>query len=63
MRRLCRNFTLRIFISVANVSKIGKQNVNLFVLSVIAHMYRMKLTTYDDGLSYRWLEAYGGVLC
>ena len=36
---LCRNFTLRIFLSVANVSKIQKQNVNLFVLSVIAHMF------------------------
>ena len=25
-------------------------------------MYTMKLITYDDGLSYRWLETCGGVL-
>ena len=59
---LCRSFTLRIFLSVANVSKIQKQNVNLFVLSVIAHMFTMKLITYADRLSYRWLETYGGLL-
>ena len=45
---LCRNFTLHIFLSVANVSKIQKQNVNLFVLSVIAHMFTMKFITYAD---------------
>ena len=75
---LCRNFTLHIFLSVANVSKIRKQNVNLFVLanvskirkqnvnlfvlSLIAHMFTMKLITYADGLSYRRLETYGGIL-
>ena len=31
-------------------------------LCVIAHMYTMKLIMYGDGLSYRWLETYGGVL-
>ena len=65
MRRLCCNFTLRIFLSVANVSKIRKQNVILFVLSVIAHMFTMTLIaliTYADEISYRWLEMYGGVL-
>ena len=25
-------------------------------------MYTLKLITYDDGPSYRWLETYGGVL-
>ena len=25
-------------------------------------MYTMKLITYGDRLSYRWLETYGGVL-
>ena len=50
------------FLSVANVSKIRKQNVNLFVLSVIAHIFTMKLITYADELSYRWLETYGGLL-
>ena len=59
---LCHNFTLRISLSVANASKIRKQNVNLFVLSVIVHMFTMKLVTYAQGLSYRWLETYGGVL-
>ena len=29
---------------------------------MIAHMYTMKLITYGDGLSYWWLETYGGVL-
>ena len=36
--------------------------MNLFVLSVIAHMFTMKLIMYADGLSYRWLETYGGLL-
>ena len=58
---LCRNVTLRIFLSVANASKIQKQNENLFVLSVLVHMLTMKLVTYAEGLSYRWLETYGGV--
>ena len=25
-------------------------------------MFTMKLITYADGLSYRWLEMYGGLL-
>ena len=58
---LCRNFTLRIFLSVANASKIRKENANLFVLSVIVHML-MKLVTYAEGLGYQWLETYCGVL-
>ena len=29
---------------------------------MITHMYTMKLITYGDGLSYQWLETYGGVL-
>ena len=52
-RRLCRNFTLRIFLSKANVSTCKNRS-----LCVIAHMYTMKLITYGDGLSYRWLETY-----
>ena len=47
---------------LANVTKIRKQNVNLFVLSVIAYMFTMKLIRYADGLSYRGLETYGGIL-
>ena len=43
-------------------NKIRKQNVILFVLSVIAHMITMTLITYADGVSYQWLETYGGVL-
>ena len=59
---VCRNFTLSIFLSVSNASKIRKQNANLFVFSVIIHMFTVKLVTYAEGLSYRWLETYGGVL-
>ena len=59
---LCRNLTLRNFLSVANASEIRKQNANLFVLSVIVHMFTMKLVTYAEGFSYRWLETYCGVL-
>ena len=57
MREDCRNFTLCIFLSKAIVSTCKNRS-----LCVIAHMYTMKLITYDDGLSYRWLETYGGVL-
>ena len=56
-RRLCRNFTLCIFLSKANVSTCKDRS-----LCVIAHMYTMKLIMYGDGLSYQWLETYGGVL-
>ena len=57
MREDCRNFTLCIFLSKANVSTC--KNLSL---CVIAHMCTMKLITYGDGLSYPWLETYGGVL-
>ena len=57
MREDCRNFTLCIFLSKANVSTCKNRS-----LCVIAHMCTMKLITYSDGLSYRWLETYGGVL-
>ena len=57
MREDCRNFTLCIFLSKANVSTWKNRS-----LCVIAHMYTMKLITYGDGLSYRWLETYGVVL-
>ena len=45
------------FFSKANVSTWKNRS-----LCVIAHMYAMKLITYGDGLSYRWLEMYGGEL-
>ena len=57
-----RDITLRIFLSVANVSKNQKPNVNLFVLSLwIIHVHN-EVDTYVDGHSYWWLETYGGVL-
>ena len=56
-RRLCRNFTLHIFLSKDNVSTCKNHRS----LCVIVHMYTMKLITYGDGLSYRWLET-GDVL-
>ena len=57
MREDCRNFTLCIFLSKANVSTCKNRS-----LCVIAHMCTMKLIMYGDGLSYRWLETYGGIL-
>ena len=57
MREDCRNFTLCIFLLKANVSTCKNRS-----LCVIAHMCTMKLITYGDGLSYLWLETYGGIL-
>ena len=56
-RRLCRNFTMHIFLSKVNVRTCKNRS-----LCVIVHMYTMQFITYGDRLSYWWLDTYGGIL-